>query len=180
MEITLKVPDQYLVDQDADELGKHIKLYAALRINDPNQTRSGYDPVPDLGERFTGPTVGREHLNDEVGGELGEAIGNRIGKASAAHKRDIRRADGVWTAEQRESGLGSEELSCTGALDVNAQLNCQVHRNTAVSGSGRFPDYQSPPHELATLIGDIGLQELFRGHERTHARNVSMLAGHGQ
>ncbi len=32
MQITLDIPDQYLIDQSPDEFGKRIKLYAALMM----------------------------------------------------------------------------------------------------------------------------------------------------
>ncbi len=32
MQITLNIPDQYLIDQSPDEFGKRIKLYAALMM----------------------------------------------------------------------------------------------------------------------------------------------------
>jgi predicted HTH domain antitoxin len=41
MELTLKVPDQYLVNQSPDELGKHIKLYAALLMFQSEELSAG-------------------------------------------------------------------------------------------------------------------------------------------
>lgn len=41
MEITLQVPDQYLVDEDPAGLGKRIKLYAALRMFQSDELSAG-------------------------------------------------------------------------------------------------------------------------------------------
>lgn len=41
MEITLKLPDQYLVDHNPGELGKQIKLYAALLMFQSDEISAG-------------------------------------------------------------------------------------------------------------------------------------------
>jgi predicted HTH domain antitoxin len=41
MEITLKLPDQYLADRDPVELGKQIKLYAALLMFQSDEISAG-------------------------------------------------------------------------------------------------------------------------------------------
>jgi predicted HTH domain antitoxin len=41
MEITLKLPDQYLADHNPDELGKQIKLYAALLMFQSDEISAG-------------------------------------------------------------------------------------------------------------------------------------------
>jgi predicted HTH domain antitoxin len=53
MEITLEVPDQYLVDYDPIELAKRIKLYAAVLMFQSEELSAG--AAADLAEvdRFT-------------------------------------------------------------------------------------------------------------------------------
>lgn len=41
MEITLKIPDQYLVDEAPAELAKRIRLYAALRMFQSEELSAG-------------------------------------------------------------------------------------------------------------------------------------------
>ena len=41
MEITLKVPDQYLVDDDPTELARRIKLYAAVLMFQSEELSAG-------------------------------------------------------------------------------------------------------------------------------------------
>jgi predicted HTH domain antitoxin len=41
MEITLEVPDQYLVDHEPNELAKRIKLYAALLMFQSHELSAG-------------------------------------------------------------------------------------------------------------------------------------------
>lgn len=53
MEITLKVPDQYLVSQGPDELGKHIKLYAALLMFQSDELSAGAAAELAEVDRFT-------------------------------------------------------------------------------------------------------------------------------
>src|ERR671923_482562 len=42
----------------------------AFGIDDPHEPSAGIEPVADLGERFTGAIVVREHLDRQVGREL--------------------------------------------------------------------------------------------------------------
>jgi predicted HTH domain antitoxin len=53
MEITLQVPDRYLVDEDAAELGKRIKLYAALRMFQSGELSAGAAAELAEVDRFT-------------------------------------------------------------------------------------------------------------------------------
>jgi predicted HTH domain antitoxin len=41
MQITLNVPDAYGIDHEPDELGRHIKLMAALRMFQSGETSAG-------------------------------------------------------------------------------------------------------------------------------------------
>jgi predicted HTH domain antitoxin len=41
VEITLEVPDQYLIDRDPAELARQIKLYAALRMFQSKELSAG-------------------------------------------------------------------------------------------------------------------------------------------
>jgi len=53
LDITLEVPDQYLVDHDPVELAKHIKLYAAVLMFQSEELSAG--AAADLAgvDRFT-------------------------------------------------------------------------------------------------------------------------------
>jgi predicted HTH domain antitoxin len=53
MDITLEVPDQYLIDHDPVELAKHIKLYAAVLMFQSEELSAG--AAADLAgvDRFT-------------------------------------------------------------------------------------------------------------------------------
>lgn len=53
MEITLEVPDQYLVDQGSTELARRIKLYAALFMFQSNELSAGAAAELAEVDRFT-------------------------------------------------------------------------------------------------------------------------------
>jgi len=53
MEITLEVPDQYLVDHDPTELAKRIKLYAALLMFQSDELSAGAAAELAEVDRFT-------------------------------------------------------------------------------------------------------------------------------
>jgi predicted HTH domain antitoxin len=53
MEITLQVPDQYLVDHDPTELAQHIKLYAALVMFQSGELSAGAAAELAEVDRFT-------------------------------------------------------------------------------------------------------------------------------
>ena len=53
MEITLEVPDQYLVDQGPMELAKRIKLYAALLMFQSDELSAGAAAELAEVDRFT-------------------------------------------------------------------------------------------------------------------------------
>jgi predicted HTH domain antitoxin len=53
MDITLKVPDQYLVDEDPAELAKRIKLNAALRMFQSGELSAGAAAELAEVDRFT-------------------------------------------------------------------------------------------------------------------------------
>jgi len=53
MEITLQVPEQYLVDQDPVELAKRIKLYAALLMFQTKEISAGAAAELAEVDRFT-------------------------------------------------------------------------------------------------------------------------------
>jgi len=46
-----------------------------------------------------------------------------------------------------------------------------------VAKTGRFVDHQDTPHKVCAL-GHTRLQQVLRGHERRHVRNVDVLGGH--
>lgn len=77
MEITLEVPDQYLVNHDPIELAKRIKLYAAVLMFQSDELSAG--AAADLAEvdRFTFAAECQKHgiplVNypaDDLGAEL--------------------------------------------------------------------------------------------------------------
>ena len=53
MELTLEVPDQYLVDYDPAELAKHIKLYAAVLMFQSDELSAGAAAALAEVDRFT-------------------------------------------------------------------------------------------------------------------------------
>jgi predicted HTH domain antitoxin len=53
MEITLRVPDQYLVDENSAELAKRIKLYAALLMFQSDELSAGAAAELAEVDRFT-------------------------------------------------------------------------------------------------------------------------------
>lgn len=53
MDITLAVPDQYLVDHDPAELGRRIKLYAALLMFQSDELSAGAAAELAEVDRFT-------------------------------------------------------------------------------------------------------------------------------
>jgi predicted HTH domain antitoxin len=61
MQITLDIPEQYLVDRSPGEWGKHIKLYAALLMFAAGELSAG--AAAELGEvdRFTFVEACRKH-----------------------------------------------------------------------------------------------------------------------
>src|SRR6266480_130122 len=77
-----------------------------LRIDDPDEPRSGGEPVGDLGENLAGAVTGRQHFDDEVGGEIGEANRDGIGESLAPYECNVGSTDGIGAARQREASLG--------------------------------------------------------------------------
>ena len=53
MEITLRVPDQYLVNEDSAELAKRIKLYAAVLMFQSHELSAGAAAELAEVDRFT-------------------------------------------------------------------------------------------------------------------------------
>jgi predicted HTH domain antitoxin len=61
MEITLQVPDQYLVDHKPTELGRRIKLYAALLMFQSEELSAGAASELAEVDRFTFAAECRKH-----------------------------------------------------------------------------------------------------------------------
>jgi predicted HTH domain antitoxin len=61
MEITLQVPDQYLVQQGPAELGRRIKLYAALLMFQSEELSAGAAAELAEVDRFTFATECQKH-----------------------------------------------------------------------------------------------------------------------
>lgn len=61
MEITLKIPDQYLVDEAPTELAKRIRLYAALRMFQSEELSAGAAAELAEVDRFTFAAECRRH-----------------------------------------------------------------------------------------------------------------------
>jgi Uncharacterized small protein len=61
MQITLDIPDQYLIDQSPEEFGKHIKLYAALMMFQEGSLSAGAASECAGVDRFTFITECQQH-----------------------------------------------------------------------------------------------------------------------
>lgn len=61
MEITVEVPDQYLVDHDPEEMGQRLKLYAALRMFESGELSAGAAAEFAQIDRFTFQDECRRH-----------------------------------------------------------------------------------------------------------------------
>jgi predicted HTH domain antitoxin len=61
MQITLNIPEQYLVDEEPTELGKRIKLYAALRMFQSGELSAGAAAELAEVDRFTFTAACQKH-----------------------------------------------------------------------------------------------------------------------
>ena len=61
MEITLKVPDQYLADYDPEEMARRIKLYAAVLMFQSEELSAGAAAELAGVDRFTFATECQKH-----------------------------------------------------------------------------------------------------------------------
>lgn len=61
MQITLNIPEQYLVDEDPVELGQRIKLYAALRMFQSGEISAGAAAELAGMDRFMFATACQKH-----------------------------------------------------------------------------------------------------------------------
>jgi len=77
---------------------------------------------------------------------------------------------------QLESGIPGDDAAEMVGVDIGAECDCEPYGDLAVPKTGRFMDHQDTPHEVSAL-GHTRLQQVLRGHERRHARNVDVLGG---
>jgi predicted HTH domain antitoxin len=61
MQLTLEIPEQYLVDRSPAELGRHIKLYAALLMFRSGEISAGAATELAEVDRFTFATECQRH-----------------------------------------------------------------------------------------------------------------------
>src|SRR2546427_13011288 len=94
--------------QGQDLLGAVVAIYAGYapgRVQHPDEAGPGGEPVGDLGPDLAGAIAGRQNLDDEVGGEIGEARGLGIGESASADECSVRTADRVRIAGELEPRL---------------------------------------------------------------------------
>jgi hypothetical protein len=66
---------------------------AALRIDDPNEPHAGLKVFADLVEDVPRPIVGRQHLDGQVGGEVGESFRKLlVAEPALGDETDVRKA----------------------------------------------------------------------------------------
>jgi len=64
---------------------------------------------------------------------------------------------------------------------MDAKLNRQIHRDTAMAPAGRFANDQHTTNQFRALIGNVRVKELLGRHERRgHVPNVNILGGHSK
>ena len=153
----------------------------ALRIDHPHEFGAGREPIGDLGENLAGPIAGRQHLDDEIGSEGGEAGRFGVRQALAPNERDIGCSNRVRVVRQSEPRFGRVYRAQPVCVDMVRQVASQLARDPAVPPAGWFPDDEYTLHELEPLLGDANVQQVVRGHEGgvRHVRNVGVFGRHG-
>src|SRR5437016_8046301 len=153
---------------------------ASLGVDDPDEAHACFEPIADLGERFTWSVVGREDFDDEVRSERGKATGLRVRESLTADERYVRCAHGVRIGRELESRVAAHHLARFCPLHVLRQEECEVHGHAPVPVARWLADYEDPADELHTLVGNAGPEQLVGRHERRwHTRNVDAFGGHG-
>src|SRR5207244_5296121 len=92
-------------------------------------------------------------------------------------ERDVSATYRVGVRLQLESRIPGHYATEVAAVDIGAECDGETHSDLAVSKTGRFVDHQDTPHQVCAL-GHTRLQQVLRGHERRHVRNVDVLGGH--
>src|SRR6185312_6955285 len=76
-----------------------------------------------------------------------------------------------------ESRIPRDDATEMARVDVRTECDGEPHGDLAVPEAGRFVDHKDTPHQVCAL-GRARLQQVLRGHERRHVRNVDVLGGH--
>src|SRR5438105_14592934 len=93
----------------------------ALGIDDPDESRTGIQPVPDLREDFTGTILRGEDLDREIRSEFEERARDGLRKALNTDERDIWSAHAVGIPCQRKPGISDEDRSRAGQISVRPE-----------------------------------------------------------
>src|SRR2546427_2460949 len=153
----------------------------ALWVDDPDESRTGIQPVPDLREDFTGTIMRGEDLDHEIRSEFEEGARDGLRQALCTDERDIGSAHRVGIPCQRKPGIPDEHRSRAGQIRVRPEPRAEVGGYVSALAAGRLMHDEPAAHELRPLLRHVGVQQLLGRHEwRTHIGNVGSALGHWQ
>src|SRR6266550_1665790 len=153
----------------------------ALRIDDPDESRTGIQPVPDLREDFTGTIMRGEDLDHEIRSEFEEGARDGLRQALSTDERDIGSAHRVGIPCQRKPGIPDEHRSGAGQIGVRPQPRAEVGGYVPVLAAGRLMHDEPAAHQLRPFVRHAGVQQLLGRHEwSAHVGNVGSALGHWQ
>src|SRR5205823_11359206 len=111
------------------------------------------------------------------GRQLHKAAACGIRQPVAVDKRDVGSSDRVRVSKQREPGLGAEQLSRGGSLDVGPESAGELRNHSAVVVAGGLADDEYAADQLGALVGDAGVKQFVGGHDRgRHVVETRMVA----
>src|SRR2546426_5147242 len=137
----------------------------ALWIDDPDESRTGIQPVPDLREDFTGTIMRGEDLDHEIRSEFEEGTGDGLRQALSTDERDIGSAPRVGIPSQRKPGIPDEHRSRAGQIGVRPEPRAEGGGYVSVLAAGRLMHDQPAAYRLRPLVRHVGVQQVFGRRE---------------
>jgi hypothetical protein len=131
-----------------------------------------------LASSSPGRSPGERTSSTRSGAQVGEPDRFRRGEALAADKGHVGGAHGVGVPCQGESRFRRVDGAQLVGADVTPELDRDVQRDTAVASAGGFADHQHSSDQLDALVGNPNVEQLVRGQQARHGRNVGGLGWH--
>ena len=155
--------------------------FAARRIDDPHQLRSGVEPLPDLGQQLTWSIVRRDNLRNEIGSEIRvSAPRNPIG-VSETNERQVWRSDGVGIRPDLESRFLEDQTELAPVYVVAKQIG-EPRGDIAMPSTRRLANEEAAVYELGGLARDVHLLKLLgrkemRNRISRHSHSIALPFG---
>jgi hypothetical protein len=137
----------------------------SIGVDDPDELRSGFQPIGDLIAYFARSIVGREHLDREIGRKPRKASRHRVRNPFVTDERHVRSAYSVRVCEENEPCFGGDQATYWICAQKVADVESDSHRDIAMSKTCWLTNDHLAPNEFGPLVGRLEPHQVVRGEQ---------------